>query len=356
MKTLLATILLLSASLATSIPDTARLVADWQITHLAEMPRQELAAAGWERAVFYIGLARWAEHYDDQQYFHLIRSFGNQNNWQLGPRTYHADDQAIGQVYAAAYQHFGDPQMLEPMIARFNFILAHRPMVSLSFDINQSCEVRWCWSDALFMAPASWFAVARFTKDPRYRDYADAEFWAAKDFLFDREDHLFYEDSRFFDQRGPAGEKIFWGRGNGWVFAALTNILRELPADDASRHKYETLLVEMAKKLITRQRLDGFWTTSLMSPPESETPEASCTAFFIYGLAAGINMGLLDRNQFAPSALRGWQALTGAITSGRLGRVQQPADKPGPVDLNNAEFYGSGALLLAASALDVMEK
>jgi unsaturated rhamnogalacturonyl hydrolase len=177
-----------------------------------------------------------------------------------------------------------------------------------------------------------------------------------KDFLFDREDHLFYENSTFFDQKGPNGEKIFWGRGNGWVFAALINILRELPPDDASRPKYETVLVEMATKLITRQRADGFWTTSVMNPPESDMPEASCTAFFTYGLAAGINMGLLDRSQFASSALRGWQALTSVMTFGRLGYVQKPTYKPGFVDPSNAEFYGSGALLLAASALDLMEK
>ena len=329
MKPLFATILLLSASLP-SIPDTARLVADWQITHLAEMLRQGLVEAGWESAVFYIGLARWAEHSDDQRYFDSIRSAGNKNNWQLGPRTYHADDQAIGQAYAAAYEHFGD--QIEPMIASFNFILAHRPMAPLTFDSNQSCEKRWCWSDALFMAPASWFAVARLTKDLRYRDYADGKFWAAKNFLFDREDHLFYEDGRFFDQREPKGEKIFWGRGNGWVFAAVINILRELPPGDASRHKYETPLVQMAKRLITRQRSDGFWTPSLMSPPQSDAPEASCTAFFVYGLAAGINMGLLDRKRYASSALRGWHALTGAITSSRLGYVQQPTDRPGAVD------------------------
>ena len=344
------------ATPTTPIADIARLVADWQITHVAEMPKQGSDETGWIPAAFYIGLARWAEYADDERYFNLIRQVGNRNKWQLGPRTYNADDQAIGQVYAAAYDHYGDTLMIEPMITRFDFILAHRPVVSLSFDNNQKCQKRWCWSDALFMAPASWLAIARFKKNSRYRDYANAEFWAAKDFLFDRDEHLFFENSQFFDQRGSHGEKIFWGRGNSWVFAALVNILRELSPDDRSRDRYEALLVEMAKKLITRQRSDGFWTTSLMSPPQLGTPEFSCTAFFTYGLAAGINMGVLDRKQFAPSAMRGWKSLISAITDGRLGGVQEPADRPTPIGPNDAQFYGSGALLLAASALDVMEK
>ena len=354
MKTLLAGVLL-GVALPMTISGTARVVADWQILHSTGMPKQDGDETGWVRAAFYIGLARWAGHSNDYRYFDVIRKIGDRNEWQLGPRTYNADDQAIGQVYAAAYEYYGDPLMIAPMIARFDFILAHRSGVSLNFD-SQKCQERWCWSDALFMSPASWLAVAHLKKDSRYRDYADTEFWAAKDFLFDPDEHLFYRDSRFFDQRGSHGEKIFWGRGNGWVFAALINILRELPADDDSRHRYETLLVEMAEKLVTRQRPDGFWTTSLMSPLGSGTTESSCTALFTYGLAAGINMGLLDRVQFAQFAKRGWQALTRAIKGGRLGRVQPPGDRPDRVGLNDTQFYGSGALLLAASALDEMEK
>jgi unsaturated rhamnogalacturonyl hydrolase len=355
MKKMLA-VFLLGATLSTTIADTARLVADWQLTQAAEMPVPDTDETGWIRAAFYIGLARWAEHSNDKRYFDLIRDLGNRNKWQLGPQTYLADDQAIGQVYAAAYDRYGDPTMIEPMIARFDFILAHKPLVSLNWDDNRKCAERWCWSDALFMAPASWFAAARQKKDSRYRDFADAEFWAAKDYLFDPDEHLFFRDSRFFNQRGSHGEKIFWGRGNAWVFAALANILRELPADDSGRHRYEALLVEMAKKLLTLQRSDGFWTTSLMSPLETGTSESSCTAFVTYGLATGINMKLLDRQQVAPSALRGWGALMGTMEDGRLGRVQGPGDRPARVGISDTQFYGSGALLLAASALDDMQR
>jgi hypothetical protein len=73
------------------------------------------------------------------------------------------------------------------------------------------------------MGPATWFGIARIQKDQRFRDYADREFWAAKDFLFDSQEHLFYRDSRFIGKTGAHGEKILWGRGNGWVLAGLVN-------------------------------------------------------------------------------------------------------------------------------------
>jgi unsaturated rhamnogalacturonyl hydrolase len=97
----------------------------------------------------------------------------------------------------------------------------------------------------------SWVAVSRIAGDRRYREYADTEFKATKDFLFDRDEH-FFRDSRFFDQRGLNAEKIFLGRGNGWVFAGLINILRELPRDYPNRVRYEVLFTEMAEKLLTR--------------------------------------------------------------------------------------------------------
>ena len=71
-------------------------------------------------------------------------------------------------------------------------------------------------------------------------------------------EHLYYRDSRFLTQRDAQGRKIFWGRGNGWVFAGLARILTELPADHPSRARYEALFEQMADKIVEpagRERL-----------------------------------------------------------------------------------------------------
>ena len=255
------------------IQNTLKLVADWQLNHMvnsvAADPTANSTETGWVEATFYIGLARWAAQFDDPRYFEATRRFGEQNGWRLGQRLYHADDQAIGQVYAAAFDHYGEFHMVASMLGDFERILDSKPDVPLIFDDAALCQKRWCWCDALFMAPASWMAASRISGDPRYRDYADGEYWATKEYLFDETEHLFFRDSRFFGERGPNKEKIFWGRGNGWVFAGLINILRELQHNDPRRPRYELLFVEMAGKIVSRQRSDGFWTTSLMSPPES---------------------------------------------------------------------------------------
>jgi rhamnogalacturonyl hydrolase YesR len=297
-------------------------------------------------------LARWAAQSKDPRYFESIRALGRRNGWRLGRRLYHADDQAIGQTYAAAFDHFGDRRMVEPMLAGFDRILADRSTVSLAFDGNGLCERRWCWCDALFMAPPAWMAASRITGVSRYRDYADAEYWVVKEYLFDRDEHLFFRDSRFFNERGSDGEKIFWGRGNGWVFAGLVNILRELPRDHPSRKPYIALFTEMAEKIASRQRPDGFWSTSLLARPESSFAEASGTAFFVYGLASGLHMGLLKGGRFTDAAFRGWTALASAVDGeGRLGRVQGIGDQPGPVLSDNSEPFAAGGFLLAGTAM-----
>ena len=335
-----------------------KLVADWQLKHAPIGPALDSEQeTGWVQAAFYVGLARLAATSDDPHYFDIIRQVGTRNNWRLGERSYHADDQLIGQVYVAAFDHYTDRDMISPMVAQFDQILAGKPDVKLVFDESHSCQQRWCWCDALFMAPASWMAVSRITGVPRYRDFADSEFWATKEFLFDRKDHLFYRDSRFFDRRGRDGKKIFWARGNGWVFAGLVNILRELPPDDPGRKRYEALFVEMAAMLAKRQRRDGFWSASLLSRPASSAPESSGTALVTYGMASGINLGLLDRRRFERSARRGWNALVGAVNAeGRLGRVQPIGDRPSAVRVDDYQFYGSGAFLLAGTAIKAMIK
>jgi rhamnogalacturonyl hydrolase YesR len=337
------------------IHDRLKLVADWQLAHMPQSTVLDSEETGWVEASFYIGLAHWAATLDDPRYFEIIRKLGERNSWRLGPSLYHANDQAIGQVYAAAFDHYRELSMVTPMLVQFDRVLANKPNVAMTFDETNLCQQRWCWCDALFMAPASWMAASRITGDTRYREYADTEYWATKEFLFDQEEHLFYRDSRFLGQRGPDGEKIFWARGNGWVFAGLINILRELPRSHPNRARYGALLVEMAEKLLTRQRLDGFWSSSLMSLPDSSAPESSSTAFFTYAIASGVNFRLLNRKPFATAALSGWNALVGALDAdGRLGRVQQIGDRPGPVDVNDSQLYGSGALLLAGTAIKSM--
>jgi rhamnogalacturonyl hydrolase YesR len=178
-----------------------------------------------------------------------------------------------------------------------------------------------------------------------------AEFWAATDFLYDPAEKLYFRDSRFFERRDDKGRKLFWSRGNGWVFAGIANMLDALPANDPDRARLEALFTTMAARLASVQKPDGYWAPSLLGP-ENSPPETSGTGFHVYGLAWGVNRGLLDAAAYRPAIDKGWAALTRAVAKdGRLGWVQQVSDRPEAVNEDDTQFYGVGAFLLAASAV-----
>ena len=337
-------------------------VADWQLSHLDNFDyvpvnafrRDTAEPRDWIQAAFFVGLTQFAEVGGQAKYVDAVLAHGKAEGWGYGDRPRHADADAIGGVWIWAAQRTKDLAKLAPTKARFDAVLASPSKVSLDFEPKPPsggdpyCQARWCWSDALFMAPPVWTALSKASGDPRYLKHADAEFWATTDYLYDAQEHLYFRDSRFITQRDAGGRKIFWSRGNGWVFAGLVRILNELPADHPSRARYQTLFEQMAQKIVSVQGEAGYWPVSLLEP--QQTPETSGTGFFVYGLAWGVNQGLLPATQYRPSIDRGWRALTAAVQAdGKLGWVQRVGTAPDQVSADDTQLYGVGAFLLASS-------
>jgi rhamnogalacturonyl hydrolase YesR len=199
------------------------------------------------------------------------------------------------------------------------------------------------------MAPATWVGLSKATGDARYAAYADKEFWASTDYLLDKENNLYFRDSRYLTRRDDKGRKIFWSRGNGWSYAGIVNVLKLLPADHLSRPRYVALFKAMSAELVAIQKPDGYWAPSLLAP-ENSPPETSGTAFFTYGLAWGVNTGVLKGRQYPEAVAKGWAALERAVTpEGKLTWVQQVGYAPEQVEPGDTQLYGAGALLLAAT-------
>ena len=339
-------------------------VADWQLGHMANFDyipteahrRDTESPRDWVQAAFYIGLSHFADAGGDGHYADAMLAHGTAEAWGFDTRPRHADADATGAVWVWAAARTHDSSKLIPIRARFDAVLAEPSTVSLDFAPappeggGPYCQARWCWSDALFMAPPAWISLSQVTGDPRYLQHADAEFWATTDYLYDSGEHLYYRDSRFITQRDTAGRKIFWGRGNGWVFAGLARILTDLPADHPSRPRYEALFKQMADKIVSLQGANGYWPVSLLEP--QKTPETSGTGFFVYGLAWGVHHGLLPGKRYQKAVNRGWKALRAAVQpDGRLGWVQRIGAAPDQVSAQDTQLYGVGAFLLAASEM-----
>ncbi len=321
-------------------------VADWQIANPSSHPIHD-----WTQAPFFLGLSNLNQVSGEAKYLEALDGFGKALSYGPGPRLTHADDHAVLQAWLELYRRDKDKAKLDPSIAHFGKVttaLADKPAASISGG-----TFTWCWCDALFMSPAVWVQLSEISGDPKYLAWADKEWWTTTDVLYDPTHHLFYRDNNFFKKLTPSGKKVFWARGNGWVIGGLIHVLDHLPADHPSRGKYLGLYHDMMAALLKLQNADGLWRTSLLDPQDPQG-ESSGTAFFVYGMAWGINRGLLPAESFRPAVMKGYAALANHIQpSGMMGFVQKIGDSPDKQDTKaeSTEVYGSGAFLLAGSEI-----
>jgi unsaturated rhamnogalacturonyl hydrolase len=315
-----------------------RKVADWQL-HEAEGKYN----IQWTYAALYDGFLAASKATGDQRYHDRVLQVAEQNNWSLGPRVGHADDEAIGFTYLALYAEKLDPQMFALTRDGMNKVLA-RP--------DDPQNLLWWWCDALYMAAPVLAQLTLATGDPRYLDFMDREWNLTTTALYDPDEHLYYRDKRFLTMREPNGQKVFWSRGNGWDLAGLALVIQRLPGNSPLRVKYTSLYRSMAERIAPLQPPDGLWRASLLDPDDYPAPEISSTAFFTYAIAWGINQHILNRKKYLPVVTRAWRGmLTHIYASGRLGNIQPIGAEPGKYTPSSSYVYGVGAFLMAGSEL-----
>jgi unsaturated rhamnogalacturonyl hydrolase len=315
-----------------------RKVADWQLKQA-----ESKFSTDWTYAALYDGLLAATRVTGDRRYQDAVLQFAERQQWQLGPRFGHADDEAVAQSYLELYIEEHKPERIAAMKAEAEKLLA-RP--------DDPKKDLWWWCDALFMAPPALARLYAATGDGRYLEYMDREWALTTEHLYDSGAHLYSRDAGYLERREKNGAKLFWSRGNGWVLAGLARVIPYLP-EGAMRAKYEAQFREMARAVAAIQGPDGLWRSGLLDPGSYPNPEVSGSAFFTYALAWGINAGLLDRAAYEPVVARAWRGLTGHVyADGRLGSIQKIGAAPGDVSPGGSYVYGVGAFLLAGEQVE----
>jgi rhamnogalacturonyl hydrolase YesR len=332
------------------VKEIMKRVAEWQMDHYRDSysrnkPHHPLH---WTNGALYVGMVKWAEMADDDKYYNWLRGIGESHDWMLHKRKYHADDHTVGQMYIELFRKYKDSSMIEPTREQFDFIMLHPARTSLHWKTPYHQD-RWNWCDALFMSPPVWAKLYNVTGERKYLDFMVAEYKATTDFLFDKEENLYYRDEQYIT-RLDNGTKVFWSRGNGWVFAGLTNIMNELDPQSEEYKYFLQIYKRMARKLLDIQTPEGHWAMSLLGQAFYPTPETSGSSFFTYGLAWGINNGILDEATYGDAVKKGWNAMVSHVTEeGMLGYVQPIGASPGNAWPDKTEVYGTGAFLSAGS-------
>lgn len=330
---------------------------------------EKFTLTNWQFATYYIGMMKAYKTTGNKAYQEFLIQIGEDHQWETPPDMYHADKIAISQVYLDLYQQIGDTALIKNTKWVLDaHLLRNKPNPDVRYNNNPYKHEWWSWCDALFMAPPTFAKMYEITGEEKYLNYAIDHWLITTDYLWDKNEDLIYRDDRYFGKKTKSGKKIFWSRGNGWVFGGLVHMLEIVPEDHPKRQILVDQFTAMAHKLLKLQELtsDGLWRSNLLDPgvfaylnrkgdkfiqtAEIDIPENSGSAFFCYGFAWGINHGLLDRNLFEKPMMGAWEALTQHVNKeGRLGFVQPVGKDPKPYTADSWQEFGTGAFLLAAS-------
>jgi unsaturated rhamnogalacturonyl hydrolase len=316
----------------------------------------------WTNGAYYTGVYRAHQATKNETFFKVLVQMAERNEWKPWERFYHADDLTICSSYLYLESIGLEEVNLQPTdtIIHQHLFKPHEWKEGVE---GRPQQILWWWCDALFMAPPVITAYAKLKNETFYLDTMHTYFLETFDLLFDEEEKLFSRDLNYVwkgensDVKEANGKKIFWSRGNGWVFGGLALILDNMPADYIHRTFYEELFITMAERLKEIQPEDGLWRTSLLSPESYEHGEVSGSGFFTFAMAWGINNGLLERQTYEPTVQKAWKGLRQCQhENGMIGWVQNIGAEPSPANEDSWQNYGTGAFLLAGSEIIKLNK
>jgi unsaturated rhamnogalacturonyl hydrolase len=313
----------------------------------------------WTRGVYYEGLMGLYKIDKQKRYYDYAVAWGEAHKWGLrnGTKTRNGDDQCCGQTYLDLY-------LIDPKPERIKDIKE-----CMDNMVNSDKVDDWSWIDALQMAMPVFAQLGVIYQDNRYYEKMYQMYMHTKNVhgdkgLYNPVEKLWYRDKDFDPPYvTPAGKSCYWSRGDGWVVAALVRVLDIMPKNAPHREEYLKTYLEMMQALPALQRTDGFWNVSLMDETDFGGKELTGTALFTYGMAWGLNKGLLNKKIYKPIVAKAMNALIKDCVhpNGFLGYVQGTGKEPKdgqPVTYDkvpNFGDFGVGCFLLAGSEVYKMK-
>lgn len=202
------------------------------------------------------------------------------------------------------------------------------------------------WIDDMYMITILQVQAYRATGDSKYLDRAALEMVAYLDKL-QQPNGLFYH---------APDVPFFWGRGDGWVAAGMTELLRSLPKNHPQRARILEGYRKMMSALLKYQGADGMW-RQLIDHPEA-WPETSSTGMFTFAMISGVKNGWLNEETYGPAARKAWIALAGyvdqnanvtsiCVGTGKKNDLEYYLMRP----RHTGDMHGQAPVLWAASAL-----
>jgi unsaturated rhamnogalacturonyl hydrolase len=345
----------------------------------------KLSNTGWDYVSGLVAssvLKAWELYPDKTEYYDAVKSFADRNTnaegsmivrssgeSALGPSN--IDDLAAGRIFFALYkeemkrgnnkdaERYKNAATLIRNKLKFEHARIKEGLPGAGGFYHKAIYPSQMWLDGLYMgAPvyAQWQSVfgASDPKDNQesWTDIAK-QFKIIHQYTYDAGKQLNYHawsatpadpNSFWANKTEPylGCSKEFWGRGMGWYFAALVDVLEFMPKDHPDYSNIHSICNQVAAGLKRWQdEGSGVWYQLLQYDSTvradgkgdtvngkvynvGTTPnylEASCSSMFTYAFLKGIRLGLLDKSQYAPTVEKAYQGLLKTFIRSQEGKT-----------------------------------
>lgn len=335
-------------------------------TFLSNKKVQQLRTAAWDYVPGLVAvsvLRAWEEYPEKVEYYEAVKSYAD--NCLKGTDSIHVepnniDDLAAAKIFVTLYKeemrknNIADAQRYKACATRMrNQLKYHHARIPEGMPgaggfWHKGSYPNQMWLDGLFMGPALWAEWEPVFGDQKSLEYKKNWDDIAKQFIilhektYDKAKGLNYhawsadpqDASSFWAKKSEPHMGVspeFWGRGMGWFFAAIVDVLEHMPKNHPDYKKLVGITNDIAAGLARYQdKTTGAWYQliqydgtvrgdnkgDLASSGKMfnicDAPnyiESSATALFNYGYYKGIRLGVLDKKSYLPIADKAYEGM-----------------------------------------------
>ena len=162
-------------------------------------------------------------------------------------------------------------------------------------EMNSFYRIKTLWADDVFMSLPFLARLGKYRNDIKYFDEIVTQIKGFWHYLFMEDVNIF---SHVYFPEEKKANRAPWGRGNGWVLLALSEVLLYMPKN----HKDYNFVLEkfqiLAKGILSFRGEKGMWHQVIDNHDTYE--ETSGTSMFIIAMARGVKNGWLDESFIQP--------------------------------------------------------
>ncbi|MCL2508119.1 MAG: glycoside hydrolase family 88 protein [Oscillospiraceae bacterium] len=256
----------------------------------------------WGQALFLYALAKIDEEHGADHYTGYLRRFYD-HHIKKGYRLCSSDTSApaLGALYLALKTENGRYWSVVNAVKNY-YETTPRVLEDMPNHLGTGVESliypKSVWVDSIMMYGVFTNWLAHATNDEKMRGFAKKQPAAFARYLQDDGTGFFYHSYWTKLRTHYPVKPIFWGRGNGWVMAALPLLLDYLPGEE--REHMTKVFVRLAEALLPYQRQDGYFET-VFNRPGKTYKESSATMLIASGWFYGYRKGMLGREYYDAS-------------------------------------------------------